>query len=1049
MRSYKITPFFSPSLYILIALIISVFKISPAQNPLVFDSAFLQSNHNEDIHQLFMPKKLHSSSKGMDIIYEYHFPGAIKYNSQYGNRTYDVITIPGLSSMSAPGKPALPLKVENMLLPGNARVHVEILEFESQTFTGYMVQPALTPAMDTKGSTPPQFVIDQQTYNADAFYPAMPVYVHQESFIRGNKIAGIGIAPVQFNPVTQTLRVYSRIRYRISFDSESSFHDLAHNSSPRYLEMYRNIAANSDQIPKYAASTKTVSNEVDYLILTHNDFLASADSLALWRSMTGYRVEVISNDSWTASMVKDTIHNRYHNANVKPEFFVIIGDHNHVPAEIHQAPNGQNFATDLYYACMDGPNDYVPDMAHGRISVNSATQAMETVLKVINYERSPVMDPNFYHKSMNCTYYQGYEYNGNTYTQRRFLHTTEEARDYLLLQGYNVDRVYTTDSHIHPQYYNNGFYSNGEPIPSDLLRSNGFQWDGGPAQITNGINEGRFLVMHRDHGYQGGWGWAHPFFVNHPSFQNVQNLSNGDKLPVVFSINCHSGDMLQPESFAESFLRHNQGGAVGLVAPTFTSYSGPNDGLALGLYDAIWSQPGLIPDFGSGGVTNPPQTTHDDILAMGHVLNQGLIRMVETWPGHGAQTQYTHELYHYFGDPAMKIRTTTPVPITASVNDTIRKFQVEIKGASPPQATATITFQGRLIARTTLNQGEGVMTMQDTIKGNATLTISQPNTIPHIQIIYINNHLKDYPPSQQARNISFAADTAAKSVSLHVSWEPGDGDYRVAKINNTDQFADPVDGMEYQADNYYHHNGEQVVYVGEGSEVTVYNLDENQIYWFRVYEYNNEDVNTIYTTTEETGNPGTQTDDKPLPVSLLSFRAVEQDGEVRVIWETASEVNNDRFLLEHKGQGKSFNTVDIVPGGGTTWELREYVSMHREPYKGVNYYRITQVDFDGSRETFAPVAVDVQQPSTPEIHDIRHGGGQLSFSLSRFPTGEVNLEIYAMDGRMIQRKQLTITKEQNAPYTIPVPENAHITLIIRATAHNGQHATKQIAPPQW
>lgn len=1048
MRPISFISIIQPVRFLCIILIVSSVKLSFGQDPLIFDSLAFQGDRSQGFHQSFQPKRLTGSAKSTEMVYEYHFSGALEYVSHFGNRQYDIITIPGFSSMSTPGKPALPLKVENVLLPGNARVHVEVIDSESHTFTGYMVQPALTPATDTEGADPPQFVIDQTTYNTNDYYPANPVYVHQESFIRGNKVAGIAIAPVQFNPVTGTLRVYTRLRYRITYDSGLSFQDMADNSSPHYLEMYRNIAINEDQIPKYAASYKGDEQDIDYIIVTHNDLLASADSLALWRSMTGYRVEIISSDSWTSAMVKDSIHNRYHNATNKPEFFVILGDHNHVPAEIHQAPNGNNFATDLYYACMDGPGDFVPDMAHGRISVNSPSQAMETVLKIINYERTPVLDPAFYNNSMNCTYYQGFEFNGTTYTSRRFLHTSEEARDYLLLQGYNVDRMYTTPSNINPQYYNNGFYSNGEPIPSDLLRSNGFQWDAGPAQITNGINEGRFLVMHRDHGYQGGWGWVHPFFVNHPSFNNVQNLSNGDKLPVVFSINCHSGDILQPESFAETFLRHSQGGAVGLVAPTFTSYSGPNDGLALGLYDAIWSQPGLIPDFGSGGVSNPPQTTHDDILAMGHVLNQALIRMVETWPGHGAQTQYTHEVYHFFGDPAMKIRTNTPTPITASVKDTIRKFQVQVKGASIQKAMATITYQGRLIARTMLNQGQGVITFSDTIKGNATLTISASNTIPHIQTIYINNHLKDFPPSQQARNISFNADDAAKSVSLNVSWEPGDGDYRLVKINNTDQFTDPVDGVEYQANNYYQHNGEQVVYVGEGSQVTVYNLNENEVYWFRVYEYNNDDVNTIYTTKEEFGNPTTQTDDQTFPVSLISFRAEEQDGQVRIVWETASEVNNDRFLVEHKCAGQFFNTVEVVPGGGSTWEHQTYMAIHREPCEGVNYYRLTQEDFDGSRETFTPIAVHFQTPSDPEIHGIEHGAGQLSFSLSRFPLGDLTLDLYAIDGRLLQRKKVVVNNKYQR-HALPISGNSQSTMIIRATSHNGEHSTRKIAPSQW
>lgn len=75
----------------------------------------------------------------------------------------------------------------------------------------------------------------------------------------------------------------------------------------------------------------------------------------------------------------------------------------------------------------------------------------------------------------------------------------------------------------------------GEPIPAELLRSNGFQWNGSAANITAQINEGVFLVTHRDHGSFGG-GWAEPAF----SCANARDLANGNRTPVVFSINCET-----------------------------------------------------------------------------------------------------------------------------------------------------------------------------------------------------------------------------------------------------------------------------------------------------------------------------------------------------------------------------------------------------------------------------------------------------------------------------------------------------------------------------
>ncbi|MGN0037505.1 MAG: C25 family cysteine peptidase [Bacteroidaceae bacterium] len=113
------------------------------------------------------------------------------------------------------------------------------------------------------------------------------------------------------------------------------------------------------------------------------------------------------------------------------------------------------------------------------------------------------------------------------------------------------------------------------------------------------------------------------------------------------------------DCFAERFLKHPNGGAVGVIAASATSYSGYNDALTLGLFDAIWSNPGLTSTFRSTGITNPNYNQHDDIYAMGDVLNQGLLRMNQVY-GNRIYSPYTFEIFHYFGDPSMEIYTSTP-----------------------------------------------------------------------------------------------------------------------------------------------------------------------------------------------------------------------------------------------------------------------------------------------------------------------------------------------------------------------------------------------------
>jgi hypothetical protein len=88
----------------------------------------------------------------------------------------------------------------------------------------------------------------------------------------------------------------------------------------------------------------------------------------------------------------------------------------------------------------------------------------------------------------------------------------------------------------------------------------------------------------------------------------------------------------------------------------------------------------------------------------------------------------------------------------------------------------------------------------------------------------------------------------------------------------------------------------------------------------------------------------------PLPVELVAFTGKEQDGQVLLKWETASEQNNDYFLIEHSVDGKTFAAIGEVAGAGTVSTTQYYSFAHRNPAYPDNYYRLKQVDFDGAFE---------------------------------------------------------------------------------------------------
>ncbi|OUJ71382.1 hypothetical protein BXP70_21735 [Hymenobacter crusticola] len=93
----------------------------------------------------------------------------------------------------------------------------------------------------------------------------------------------------------------------------------------------------------------------------------------------------------------------------------------------------------------------------------------------------------------------------------------------------------------------------------------------------------------------------------------------------------------------------------------------------------------------------------------------------------------------------------------------------------------------------------------------------------------------------------------------------------------------------------------------------------------------------------------------PLPVVLSAFTATRQAGQVRLYWSTAQELNSAYFVIERAADGYSFVAVAQVNGHGTTQRATNYSALDATPLATTSYYRLRQVDADGT-STYSPVA---------------------------------------------------------------------------------------------
>src|SRR5258706_9334536 len=131
----------------------------------------------------------------------------------------------------------------------------------------------------------------------------------------------------------------------------------------------------------------------------------------------------------------------------------------------------------------------------------------------------------------------------------------------------------------------------------------------------------------------------------------------------------------------------------------------------------------------------------------------------------------------------------------------------------------------------------------------------------------------------------------------------------------------------------------------------------------------------------------------PLPIALLTLTASLENTGVSVNWQTASEINNDHFEIERSRDGEHFEKIGIKTGAGNSTVNLFYSQYDPNPYSGINYYRLKQVDFDGTFSYSDKVYVVVNPEAgmvimypTPALTDLwcnlyTDGSGKLQFEI--------------------------------------------------------------------
>ena len=292
-----------------------------------------------------------------------------------------------------------------------------------------------------------------------------------------------------------------------------------------------------------------------YLIVTPNNsgIAQWADTLARFRNEQGIYTKVVNIDDICDNKpipLRDYFKYIYENWDTAPDAILLFGDYSTDATQgiasfyqINYHENNIKYLADN--KLVDFDNDNLPELVIARMPAANAQQAELMVKKTIRYETYPSTNPDYYKRPVTA---MGFE------ESKWFQLCSETIAGYLEKIGKQPNRLNSINSGLPDSVWSTGentdlvldyFGENGlNYIPNNLKHLT--DWSANQYDLSRAINEGTFIVQHRDHGqYQC---WSNPYFSNY----EIDRLENED-LTFIMSANCQTGDFNYGEGDNDCF----------------------------------------------------------------------------------------------------------------------------------------------------------------------------------------------------------------------------------------------------------------------------------------------------------------------------------------------------------------------------------------------------------------------------------------------------------------------------------------------------------------
>ena len=157
-----------------------------------------------------------------------------------------------------------------------------------------------------------------------------------------------------------------------------------------------------------------------------------------------------------------------------------------------------------------------------------------------------------------------------------------------------------------------------------------------------------------------------------------------------------------------------------------------------------------------------------------------------------------------------------------------------------------------------------------------------------------------------------------------------------------------------------------------------------------------------------------------LPVTLLSFTAKPEGDRVQLAWATLMEHEAGRFVVERSRDLKEYMTVGEVAATGTTDERQYYGLTDLNPQPGTNYYRLKQIDFDGTVYSYNAISTIIRA-SEPVVAVYPNPANPDRIHLRLWNANEATVRLLTMTGQVVSGRLERQSGEADLIFEQPLP----------------------------